>query len=75
MTRRNKPASIGLASAIEAEDRFASSPAGMSETARALRRRAQQMADSRDRELMLCMAMQLERRADEIASQQKPRRR
>jgi hypothetical protein len=66
VTRRNKPASIDLASAIEADDRFARSPAGMLRTAKGLRDRASQMTDCRDRDVMLRMADEFEGRAEDL---------
>jgi hypothetical protein len=48
----------------EASERARNSPRGMRETARGLRQRASDMPDNGDRDLMLRLAADYERRAD-----------
>ena len=48
----------------KAQERFASSPGGMVETAAYLRRSARNMQDTNDRDAMLRLATEYERRAE-----------
>jgi hypothetical protein len=71
MARRSEPTLIDLAAAAEADERSTRSPQGMRRTASELRSRAAEMADCRDRDVMLRLACDFERRAEELARQPK----
>jgi hypothetical protein len=67
MARHHELTRIDLDAALKAAERFTRSSAGMLRTARELRQRSAEMLDCGDRDVMLRLASEFERRAEEIS--------